>query len=69
MLRGGVLMKNNVINFPRQVNPVAFLESEMDLVTEIRGLLSEFRNDHPVLIKRAILTRVDLLTQQLVSLS
>ncbi|MDM5197857.1 hypothetical protein QUF84_07270 [Fictibacillus enclensis] len=62
-------MKNNVINFPRQVNPVAFLESEMDLVTEIRGLLSEFRNDHPVLIKRAILTRVDLLTQQLVSLS
>ncbi|KSU84237.1 MULTISPECIES: hypothetical protein [Fictibacillus] len=62
-------MKNNVINFPRQVNPGAFLESEMDLVTEIRGLLSEFRNDHPVLIKRAILTRVDLLTQQLVSLS
>ncbi|SDM45023.1 hypothetical protein SAMN04488137_0189 [Fictibacillus solisalsi] len=62
-------MKNNVINFPRQVNPVAFLESEMDLVTEIRGLLSEFRNDHPVLIKRAILTRVDLLTQKLVSLS
>ncbi|MDN4524396.1 hypothetical protein [Fictibacillus fluitans] len=62
-------MKNNVINFPRQVNPVAFIESEMDLVAEIRGLLSEFRNDHPVLIKRAILTRVDILTQQLVSLS
>lgn len=63
------MIKNNVIDFPEQVSKDVIRENELDLITEIRGLLSEFQNDYPLLIKRAILTRVDLLTKQLVSLN
>ncbi|MGG1572784.1 hypothetical protein [Fictibacillus sp. NRS-1165] len=63
------MIKNNVIDFPKQVSKDVIRENELDLITEIRGLLSEFQNDYPLLIKRAILTRVDLLTKQLVSLN
>ncbi|MCK6256043.1 hypothetical protein M1K46_14510 [Fictibacillus sp. WQ 8-8] len=62
-------MKNNVIDFPKQVSRDVILENELDLITEIRALLSEFQNDYPLLIKRAILTRVDLLTKQLVTMN
>ncbi|MDN4075576.1 hypothetical protein [Fictibacillus terranigra] len=64
-----MMIKNNVIDFPEQVSKDVIRENELDLITEIRGLLSEFQNDYPLLIKRAILTRVDLLTKQLVSLN
>lgn len=62
-------MKNNVIDFPKQVSKEHTIVNEIDLIFEIRGLLREFQNDYPLLIKRAILTRVDLLTKELVSMT
>ncbi|EIT85729.1 hypothetical protein A374_07839 [Fictibacillus macauensis ZFHKF-1] len=62
-------MKNNIIHFPVKLSTEDALASEVDLIEEIRGLLREFQNDYSNLIKRAILTRIDLLTKLLVSRS
>ncbi|MCM3717357.1 hypothetical protein [Fictibacillus phosphorivorans] len=60
-------MKDNVIPFKSKseslkVNP----EQEITLIQEIRELLSEFHCNYPLVTKKAILLRIDQLTDELI---
>ncbi|MBY6037817.1 hypothetical protein KUV80_14185 [Fictibacillus nanhaiensis] len=60
-------MKDNLIQFkakPESSKPIH--DQEFTLIQEIRELLSEFHCNYPLVTKKAILLRIDQLTDELI---
>ncbi|MFC0189668.1 hypothetical protein ACFFJY_15290 [Fictibacillus aquaticus] len=59
-------MKNNVIDLIRRLDEKQAPEKDLTLIREILELLNEFRNNYPAVTKKAILLRIDQLTDELI---
>ncbi|MFC7370192.1 hypothetical protein ACFQPF_00685 [Fictibacillus iocasae] len=59
-------MKDNVIDLIRRLDQKQAPEQDMTLIREILELLNEFRNNYPAVTKKAILFRIDQLTDELI---
>ncbi|WP_130296598.1 MULTISPECIES: hypothetical protein [Fictibacillus] len=60
-------MKDNLIQFKSKTESLKHNpEQEITLIQEIRELLSEFHCNYPLVTKKAILLRIDQLTDELI---
>jgi hypothetical protein len=67
ILKWGVSVKDNLIQFKaKHESSKPMPEQEFTLIQEIRELLSEFHCNYPLVTKKAILLRIDQLTDELI---
>jgi hypothetical protein len=60
-------VKDNLIPFKaKNESTKSMPEQEITLIQEIRELLSEFHRNYPLVTKKAILLRIDQLTDELI---
>jgi hypothetical protein len=60
-------VKDNLIHFKtKSESSKSMPEQEITLIQEIRELLSEFHCNYPLVTKKAILLRIDQLTDELI---